>query len=83
MLDGVFEGLKVLDLGTGIANPLSFRYLADYGATVVCVESLDHLNFMRTNQPYKDFQPGLNRSGYYASMYPNIHSITFFLTGSI
>jgi benzylsuccinate CoA-transferase BbsF subunit len=76
MPNGVFEGIKVLDLGTGIANPLSFRYLADYGATVICVESLEHPTFMRTNQPYKDFQPGINRSGYYAILYPNIHSIT-------
>jgi benzylsuccinate CoA-transferase BbsF subunit len=73
---GVFEGIKVLDLGTGIANPLSFRHLADYGATVVCVESIEFPSFLRTNQPYKDFQPGINRSGYYASLYPNVHSIT-------
>ncbi len=75
MSNGVFEGIKVLDLGTGIANPLSFRYLADYGATVVSVESLEHPSFLRTNQPYKDFQPGINRSGYYASLFPNVHSI--------
>jgi len=76
MADGIFEGIKVLDLGTGIANPLSFRYLADYGATVVCAESIEFPSFLRTNQPYKDFQPGINRSGYYASLYPNIYSIT-------
>jgi benzylsuccinate CoA-transferase BbsF subunit len=76
MSDGIFDGIKVLDLGTGIANPLSFRYLADYGATVVCAESLEYPSFLRTNQPYKDFQPGINRSGYYASLYPNVHSIT-------
>ena len=76
MSEGVFEGIKVLDLGTGIANPLSFRYLADYGATVVCVESIEFPSFLRTNQPYKDFQPGINRSGYYASLFPNVRSIT-------
>ena len=72
----VFEGIKVLDLGTGIANPLSLRYLADYGATVVCVESIERPSLLRTNQPYKDFQPGINRSGYYAILFPNIYSIT-------
>lgn len=76
MTDGIFEGIKVLDLGTGIANPLSFRYLADYGATVVVVESIEFPSFLRTNQPYKDFKPGINRSGYYASLYPNVYSIT-------
>jgi benzylsuccinate CoA-transferase BbsF subunit len=76
MSDGVFDGIKVLDLGTGIANPLSFRYLADYGATVICAESIEYPSFLRTNQPYKDFQPGINRSGYYASLYPNVYSIT-------
>lgn len=76
MPDGVFDGIKVLDLGTGIANPLSFRYLADYGATVVFVESLEYPSFMRTNQPYKDFKPGINRSGYFAILNPNIYSVT-------
>jgi len=76
MLENVFSEIKVLDLGTGIANPLSLRYLADYGATVVCVESLDRPSLLRTNQPYKDFKPGINRSGYYACLFPNVLSIT-------
>jgi benzylsuccinate CoA-transferase BbsF subunit len=76
MVDSVFDGINVLDLGTGIANPLSLRYLADYGATVVCVESVKHPSLLRTNQPYKNFEPGINRSGYYANLYPNIYSIT-------
>ena len=76
MSENVFSGINVLDLGTGIANPLSLRYLADYGATVVCVESIARPNLMRTNQPYKGFQPGINRSGYYACLCHNIHSIT-------
>jgi benzylsuccinate CoA-transferase BbsF subunit len=75
MGEGVFEGINVLDLGTGIANPLSLRYLADYGATVICVESVKRPSLLRTNQPYKDFEPGINRSGYYANLYPNIYSI--------
>ena len=75
MQENVFSGIKVLDLGTGIANPISLRYLADYGATVVCVESLTRPNLMRTNQPYKDFKPGINRSGYYACLCHNIRSI--------
>jgi len=31
----VFDGLKVLDFGWVIAGPMTLKYLADYGATVV------------------------------------------------
>ncbi len=36
---GLFEGLRVLDLGEGVAAPFAARLLADHGAEVVKVEA--------------------------------------------
>jgi len=76
MSEKVLDGVKVLDLGWGIANPLALKSLADYGATVICVESVERPSLLRTNQPYKDREPGIDRSGYYAYLFANVHSIT-------
>ena len=44
---GVFEGLKLLELGAGAAGPVATRYFADQGATVVRVESARRPDFLR------------------------------------
>jgi len=75
MSEKVLDRVKVLDLGWGIANPLALKSLADYGATVICVESVERPSLLRTNQPYKDYEPGIDRSGYYAYLFANVHSI--------
>src|SRR5436305_1223342 len=38
MVEGALEGLRVLDLSTGIAGPMAAMFLADFGADVVKVE---------------------------------------------
>ncbi len=58
-------GLKVADFGTAIVGPYSARILADYGAHVVKVETGTHLDVFRSNGPFKDSKPGVNRGGYY------------------
>jgi crotonobetainyl-CoA:carnitine CoA-transferase CaiB-like acyl-CoA transferase len=60
-------GVKVLDFMWVIAGPTGTRYLADYGATVVHVESALRPDTLRTVGPFKDKQPGLERSGNFAS----------------
>ena len=56
------EGLKVLDLMWVMAGPASSRVLADYGATVVRVESAKHVEVARTLLPFKDDVPGAEQS---------------------
>jgi crotonobetainyl-CoA:carnitine CoA-transferase CaiB-like acyl-CoA transferase len=60
---GVLEGLKVLDFTWAYAGPAATRYLTDYGATVVRVESAKKLDAMRTVGPFKDGHAGIERSG--------------------
>lgn len=43
------------------------RYLADYGATVVHIETSNRPDTMRMTPPYKDDRPGIDRSGSFAN----------------
>ncbi|MGD9893958.1 MAG: CaiB/BaiF CoA transferase family protein [Dehalococcoidia bacterium] len=62
------EGIKVVDLTWVMVGPMAIRYLADWGATVVHVESATHVDTARTIQPFKDSQPGPERSGLYQNV---------------
>lgn len=46
------EGLRVLDFAWVVAGPMIGRALADFGATVVRVESAKRLDFSRYYGPY-------------------------------
>jgi benzylsuccinate CoA-transferase BbsF subunit len=72
----VFEGIKILDFGWAIAGPLTLKYLADYGATVICIESFQRPDLLRTSTPYKDEIPDVNRAGYFAYFAANKYSIS-------
>ena len=61
------SGLKVLDFMWVIAGPLFTRMLADYGATVIKVESDERLDPVRGSAPLKDGQPGMDTSALFAS----------------
>jgi crotonobetainyl-CoA:carnitine CoA-transferase CaiB-like acyl-CoA transferase len=61
------DGLKVLDFTWAFAGPAATRYLADYGATVVRVESAKRLDALRTVGPFKDGHAGVERSGGYVN----------------
>jgi crotonobetainyl-CoA:carnitine CoA-transferase CaiB-like acyl-CoA transferase len=60
-------GLKVLDFSWVFATPTGVRYLSDYGATVIHVESATRPDTLRTYGPFKDKRPGAERSGLYAN----------------
>ncbi len=62
------EGLKIADFSWVIAGPLGTKCLANYGATVVRIESARWPDTCRTSEPYVGGKPGLNRS---------IHSIAY------
>lgn len=61
-------GLKILDFSWAIAGPAATRALADYGATVVRVESTTRLDSARTFQPFKDGIAGPERSACYGNV---------------
>ncbi|HJN92872.1 MAG TPA: CoA transferase, partial [Dehalococcoidia bacterium] len=63
----IFGELKVADFTWAAAGPILSRALADHGAMVVHVESEAHVDLARMLPPYKDGQPGVNRSHLAAS----------------
>ncbi len=70
------EGIKVLDFCWVVAGPMTTKYLAEYGATVVRVESNKRPETLRKAAPYKDGISGLNRSGYFSNNNPNKYGIS-------
>jgi len=60
------EGINVLDFSWVATGPLHTKCLADFGATVIRIESVQRPDLLRYAAPYKDGVPGLDRSGYYA-----------------
>jgi len=71
-----FAGLKVADFSWFIVGPLSVKYLADHGASVVRVESEGRPDFLRGLGPFKDNKPGWNRSQNYADFNTSKKSLT-------
>ncbi|MFQ5933371.1 MAG: CaiB/BaiF CoA transferase family protein [Dehalococcoidia bacterium] len=57
------EGLRVLDLSTGIAGPYSTKILADYGARVVKVEQPSTGDQARREGPFPGDVPHPEKSG--------------------
>jgi crotonobetainyl-CoA:carnitine CoA-transferase CaiB-like acyl-CoA transferase len=45
--DGAWSGLKVLEFGSGAAGPISTRYFAEHGATVLRIEAASRPDFLR------------------------------------
>ena len=61
-----FEGLKIADFSWVGVGPISARCLADHGAIVVHVESELRPDVLRGGAPFKDGEPGWNRSQFFA-----------------
>ncbi|MFQ5416238.1 MAG: CaiB/BaiF CoA transferase family protein [Myxococcota bacterium] len=75
MANGIFEGIKILELGAGAAGPIATRYLADQGATVVRVESSVRPDFLRMIHLTADNPHGLDGSPMFVLMNPNKQSV--------
>jgi len=60
--------VKIVDLMWLIAGPAATRVLADYGATVVRIESTRHLDGARTIGPHHDDDPDPEGSGVFGNM---------------
>lgn len=76
MQEKVFDGVKAVDFGWVLAGPIVFKFLADYGATVIHVESHKRPDLLRVSTPYKDGIAGVDRAGYYAYWAANKYSIS-------
>jgi len=62
-----FEGLKVADFAWVGVGPIISKALADHGATVIHVESEVKTDLLRSLPPFKDAEPGINRSQFFAN----------------
>ena len=76
------EGLKVLDFTWVYAGPASVRYLADYGATVIRIESVKKIDAARTVGPYKDGHAGIERSALYCNLHIGKYGLSLNLSAS-
>src|SRR5207253_10038097 len=59
--------LKVVDFSWAGVGPITVKYLADHGATVLRVESHARYDVVRLGPPWHDGKPGIERSQLYAS----------------
>ena len=70
------EGLKVLDFMWVLAGPGVSRTLADYGATVIRIESTQRPDPTRTVGPFQDNQSGLENSALWGNNNAGKYSIS-------
>jgi benzylsuccinate CoA-transferase BbsF subunit len=76
MTEKVFKDLKIAAFSWALVGPLTLKFFADHGATVIRVETSLRPCVTRTSAPYKDGIPGLNRSGYYNHLSANMMSLS-------
>ncbi len=69
------EHIKVLDFCWVVAGPMTTSYLAEYGASVVRVESRERPDVLRTSPPSRVKGKSLNGSGYYANYNANKYAL--------
>lgn len=74
-MEGVFEGIKVCEFSWAGVGPITMKPLADFGATVVRVESIHRPCITRTSPPFKDMKPGVNRSAMFNMFNENKYSM--------
>lgn len=76
-MDGkVFSGLKIVTTNWAMVGPLTLKFFADYGATVIRIETSTRPCLTRTSSPFKDGKAGLNRSGYFNHFSANMMSVS-------
>ena len=78
-----FEGVNVADFAWVGVGPISAKYLADHGATVVRVESENRPDVLRGAGPFKDAIPGWNRSQFYGDFNTSKRSLALDLKSPV
>ena len=74
------QGVKILDFMWVLAGPGVTRLLADYGATVVRIESTARTDPTRTVGPFQDSQSGTESSGLWGNNNAGKYGITLDLS---
>ena len=74
------EGIKVADFTWVWTGPTTTKVLADFGATVLRIESSNRLGVWRITPPFKDDIPGPDRGAVFNSINTSKMSITIDLT---
>ena len=62
-----FAGLKVADFSWIGVGPITAKYFADHGATVVRIETTNPVDRLRAAGPHKDGINGINRSQFFGA----------------
>ena len=78
-----FAGLKVADFAWVGVGPIMSKALADHGATVIHIESSSRMDVLRAIGPFKDAEPGPNRSQFFANFNTNKKSIDLDFTDPV
>ncbi len=73
---GIFDGLIITSFCWAIVGPLTMKFFADHGATVIRMETAKRPCTLRISTPYKDGEPGINRSGYFNHFSANMYSFS-------
>jgi crotonobetainyl-CoA:carnitine CoA-transferase CaiB-like acyl-CoA transferase len=73
---GAWEGMKLVEFGSGAAGPIAARYFAEHGATVVKVESRSRPDFLRIYALGPGNPHGLEGSALFNALNVGKHSIT-------
>lgn len=76
----VFSGLTIVSFAWAMVGALTMRYFADYGATVIRIESNNYPDAARLSPPMKEGKSGFNRSGYYNYYSANLYSMALNLS---
>ncbi len=72
--------VKILDLMWVMAGPAGTRILADYGATIVRVESQRRIDTARTLQPFLNRKPGPDNSALFQNLNAGKYGLALDLT---
>jgi CoA:oxalate CoA-transferase len=76
MADGLLRGLKVLEVGDFISAPYCTKLLADMGAEVIKIESLEGGDSARSRGPFPGDIPHPEKSGLFLFLNMNKRGIT-------
>jgi crotonobetainyl-CoA:carnitine CoA-transferase CaiB-like acyl-CoA transferase len=69
-----WEGLVLLEFGSGAAGPIAGKYFADHGATVVKIESTTRPDFLRSYGDVKRY--GMDGSAFFSGLNAGKRSVT-------